>query len=441
MVLLVLIWAAVAAPLTLDVVLEAVDARVPALAAAEAKLTEAEAKLLSARGAFDPKLAAKASAYTGKYAREELDSKLLLPTALGPEVELGWRRGVGEFPSYDDSYTADAGELRVGVSAPLLEGLGLGAERAKLLDGRLGQQSAEASLDDKRIQVRRKAEEAWWKWVAAGASAQIALRQLELAVERDRALQVEVREGSRALIEQLDNERVLFERRGKLALADQKLGTAALVLSLWFRDADGLPVVPAPDQLPALAPPGLSERGLQADVASAERRPDLRVLLAEVQRGEVAAARGRNLVLPRLDGKVEARQDLTDEPTEVVLGAELSVPLWLRKGRGERDRASAALAQASQAERGLRDQVRADVAAAHLAREASAEWAEWSLLAAERAEQVLALQRRSWDLGASDLFVLLQREGKLAEAREKAVEAQLQLALADVALRAVVGEL
>jgi hypothetical protein len=37
--------------------------------------------------------------------------------------------------------------------------------------------------------------------------------------------------------------------------------------------------------------------------------------------------------------------------------------------------------------------------------------------------------------------VLLQREGKLAEAREKAVEAQLQLALADVALRAAVGEL
>ncbi|MFT5460691.1 MAG: hypothetical protein ACI9K2_007211, partial [Myxococcota bacterium] len=182
------------------------------------------------------------------------------------------------------------------MSAPLLEGLGLGAERAKLLDGRLGQQSAEASLDDKRIQVRRKAEEAWWKWVAAGASAQVALRQLELAVERDRALQVEVREGSRAPIEQLDNERVLYERRGKLALVEQKRDTAALVLSLWYRDADGLPVVPAPDQLPALAPPGLSERGLQADVASAEQRPDLRVLQAEVQRGEVAAARGRNLV-------------------------------------------------------------------------------------------------------------------------------------------------
>ena len=113
--------------------------------------------------------------------------------------------------------------------------------------------------------------------------------------------------------------------------------------------------------------------------------------------------------------------------------------MLLRKGRGEVDRAAAQLAMTSEGLRGASDQVVANVTAAHLDRDAAMARADALIGAADRAAEVLALEGRAWELGASDLFVLLQREDRLAKDRKAAIDATLAVVLADVALRGIVG--
>ncbi|TNE84731.1 MAG: TolC family protein [Deltaproteobacteria bacterium] len=427
--------AALASPLTLDTLLDAVDARVPVLAEAEAGLEAAEAKRFGARGAFDPKLSAAGGAYTGKYPREYADVGIKAHTPLGMGLEAGYRVGTGDFPTYDERTTADQGELRVGVSLPLLDGLWLGEARGVAMDAELVVRAKQASLDDKRVAARVKAEASWWKWVAAGEKRRIAEAQLALAEQRDGALRTQVREGAKSQLDLLDNERVLFERRADLAAAERALDVAAVELSLWWRDVDGAPVVPTDEELPRLPEPAAAE----VTEGMALERPDLLALRAEVGRAELGQRLANNRLLPTLDGKVQWRQDLTDEPQEWIVGAAFEMPLWLRKERGSVQASQAYRAAAEARLQGAEDRAVAELRAAQAMREAAAEQRTWRLEALDRAQAVRELQARSWELGADELFVLLQREQKLAEAGKKAVDATLELAMADLAVRAAVA--
>lgn len=432
------LWLAVALgaePLTLERLRDAVDARIPLIAGAEAKREAAQAKVLTRRGAFDPMLVSEAGAYSGEEARRFADTSLSVLTPLGPEFEIGYRVGMGSFPTYDDRKMAGAGELRAGLELPLLDGLWLGGERGDLRDAMLVAQASELSALAVAVGARAKAEAAWWKWVATGQKQRIARDQLSLAEARAEALQVQVREGSRSELELLDNERVLFERRADVAAAERDLEVSAVQLSLWWRDEGGAPRTPTVEELPPLDVGPLAE----VSAAQALNRPDVLALRRQVERAQLAERLTRNGLLPKLDGKVQVRRDLGRAPAELVVGAAFELPLWLRSERGKTAEAVALRTAAEVSLRGAEDRATAELEGARRARDAAEEQRQWRIQALDRAERVRALQARSWELGADDLLTLLLREQKLAETGKKAVDAALELALADLAVRVAVA--
>lgn len=429
--------AALAAPLQLSDVQQGLDGRVPALAAAQAELQAARAELIAARGAFDPVLSGESASYTGKNARASADLSLQATSLFGPSIEAGYRVGAGDFPGYDGRKTAAAGEVRLGVEVPLLRGLGLSSERADRMQAQVGLQGEGAMRDARTQAVRRATEQAWWQWVAAGARLEVAEQQLALALTRNEALAAEVSGGARAAMDQLDNERALFGRRADLVVAEQELAVAALELSLWHRDEAGTPIVPGREQLPGLEAPRLAE----VDVAMALARPDLQALRASAEQAGIRRAVASNAQLPELQAKVATRQDLTDEPQEWVVGAKLELPLALREGRGERAKAVAMESAVLARVEGAEDRVAAELAAALERREAASQRGEWAARSAVRARELLVLERRSWELGASNLFVLVQREDALASAAKHQIDAELAVALADLSVRAAAGAL
>src|SRR5690606_41489407 len=116
---------------------------------------------------------------------------------LGPSGQVGWRIGQGEFPAYDGYYeTIDVGRARVQIAAPLLGGLGLGAERARLLLAERKVDEAAQAVDVERLALRRRAAEAWWRWVGAGERLVVARRLEEVATARQAALQRRVERGA-----------------------------------------------------------------------------------------------------------------------------------------------------------------------------------------------------------------------------------------------------
>ncbi len=111
--------------LQLEDVLASVERHFPLILAAEQEIDIAEARALRARGAFDTRLRADGrSDALGFYENDRLDVELEQPTRLwGSTFSGGYRVGKGDFAVYDgEEKTNDAGELRLGVKVPLLQG-------------------------------------------------------------------------------------------------------------------------------------------------------------------------------------------------------------------------------------------------------------------------------------------------------------------------------
>ena len=329
------------APLSAAAVLAVVDARVPKLAAARLAIIEKEAELLKAQGAFDPTL-------TGKLTRKDqapydwtvTDAALLLPLPVGPEVELGHRLGVGKLPVYAGAdETLQGGELRLAVTVPLLQDLGMPAARADRLVKEAAVTGARAKARQAEIAVVAKAALAWSKWVAAGEKLHLAESQAALALRRQDALDRQVTEGAAAPIDALDNARALAERRAAGADARQELEVAAHALSLWFRRDDLTRIVPGPEQLPqaTAAPPAPKPDPAAALARAAAAHPDLAVLDAVIAAADIDLRRARSVLLPQLDAQGAVARDLgpsTAGPLETQAGVAVKVPVAFRKGRG-----------------------------------------------------------------------------------------------------------
>ncbi len=432
---------ALAEPLQLATVLQSLEERLPTLLAAEATVEGARASVLARRGAFDPVLTGKAAVGGGKYVRDHLAVGVEAPTVYGPSVAVGYERGTGDIPDYiGDQVTVDAGELQLRLDVPLLKGMGFGKERAELEKALVKWQMSEEKLADTVRKIRWKAGKAYWSWVAAGMDLQVVEEQLRLAERRAAALERQVEEGSRAALDRLDNQRVLEERRAKHALALQKLEVKAIELSLFFRDEAGEPIVVAQDRLPSIWPEPEPLPSSELLEAAWEQRPDLRVAGRQVELASVQRQAASNALLPKLNAYGKVAQPLEPEQkNERVAGLALEMPLAFRRGVGERREADASLRASRELYRYAGDRIRAEIRAALVVRRRAEERARAARLAAERAREVLELERRRYELGGSDLFKVLQREDALAKARSQAVEAERALRMADVQLHAVMN--
>jgi outer membrane protein TolC len=433
-----LIAVALGAELQLADVLSVVDERVPALAEAAAKRDAMAGKALGSRGAFDPKVAGKVGAYSDDpYERSIIDAYLSARAPVGVGVRGGYRRGVGTFPTYDERETD--GELFVSGELPLLRGLLYGEDRVArdVADAEL--LAVTAQVDLKQIEAIRKATEAYWKWVAAGRGVAVEQSILDLAEQRAGMLKRQVEEGSRPDFDLLDNERVLFERREARIAAEQKLRVAAVELSLWWRDERGSPQLPEDAALPAGWLEMPEARLVQDDLDASQARPDV-VAVEALREGVARAQQGAgNARLPDLTVAGEVNRDLKKEKTELIGTVSLGSSLLLRKERGSYDAATAEVMRVDAVLQGTRDRVRADVLAAHAVRDTALQRVQAARGAADRAEQVVAMERRRMELGGADLFQLLLRESNLEKARKNLVDAELELRLAEAAVVAAVG--
>ncbi|MCA9494614.1 MAG: TolC family protein [Myxococcales bacterium] len=433
------IAAALAAPLTLTEVLDAVDERVPELAAADAKLREAEGKALASRGAFDPKASGYGVAVTGPYDRDTLWLGLGGETALGPTWTAGWAVGSGDFPSYDDGETYAGGEWQVGLELPLLDGL-VWSEARTARDVALAKADrADAELAAKRVAARFGAGSAWAKWVAAGQKRDVDADLLDLALRRDAGLRREVEEGTRAPVTLIDNQRIVLERSDQLAASEAAVVVAARKLGLYLRAPDGSPAPPPSDRLPEAWPAPRPMPDPELDVATVAARPDLRALDAAIDAARRERSRARNAVLPDLDVVLGAAVPVAGSEAELKGGVKLSSPVLLRKERGSLAAADAALDGLTQVRRGTLDAAHAALAAARAEHDAAEQRVALATEAAERAQELLILERRRFELGDADLFALWQREEVVGKARKAAIEAELALRSAELAVEAALG--
>lgn len=437
-------------PLRLREVLVSVAQTHPSLEGSQRKREAASGKALEARGGFDPKFALKGKwSPVGYYENAQLDASIQQATPLwGASVYAGYRFGWGSYPVYKgDLQTREWGELRAGIDVPVWRGGPIDERRAKIATTKAGERGADAALDTTALRLQRDAADAYWTWVAAGARLTIAEGLLELAHQRQKALQAQADAGAIEAIRTVDNQRLVLSREAKVVKARQSLDKAAIDLSLYYRDAERRPSPPDASRVPARIPdpsqpsPSSLERGIEQARA---QRPELDVLDAQRDAAKVGVRLAKNQRSPDASVQSFVAKDFgpgspTLAPTEFGVGFVLSVPIPLRKARGALAVAKAELAGVEAKVRGTRDKVEADVRKAFVA--LSAAHNAWTLARkqAEVAATLADAERLRFREGASDLVVVNLRELAVADAQVAVVDAAADFHRAHAAFQTAAG--
>jgi outer membrane protein TolC len=422
-----------ASPLSLEQVLMATQAHFPPLQAARQKRAVATAKLLAAEGSFDTKWKAKGEGVPlGYYQQGNMDVFLEQPMPFwGMTVLSGYRLGLGNFAVYDGKKATNVlGELRAGLVIPLLRDRDIDERRAKIGQAELDMVAADLDIRAKELKFAAEAVKAYWSWVAAGIAMQLIEQQLQLALTRNEAISRSVQLGELAPIELQENQRAILNRQAKQWEGIRKLQEAQIQLSLYMRQADGLPWRPPTDALPSgfpelPSPPPWQEMLLDTAYSY---RPELLALEVQREQLDLALRQAENQLNPALDLRFDASQDLgsgekSREPFELSLGLHWDFPLQLRKAQGNLDELKAVQLQLAAETRFQREQIKAELQDRH-----SAYYLAWERLSTlrrevETARQLEAAERQNFRLGNSSLLVVNLREQNTLDAALRELDA------------------
>lgn len=436
--------------LTLEEVLRVSARAAPQIVEALARERAAEGRALSAAGAFDTVFEVDGrSRALGYYDGTVVAGRVNRPlTDNGGYVYGGYRVSRGDFPIYEDeNYTNRLGEVKVGALYSLL--------RDRLVDERRTRQTlAAADIDIARFEresvaigVQRRAIDAYQNWVVTGLRLAAYRDLLNLSESRRGAIARQVELGARPEILLAENDQNLVRRRALVVRAEGDFEAAANALSLYYRDAAGEPVVVGAERLPADAT-ALTGVVAAAVADFAQRRPDLQVLLARIDQGSAKLALAQNDLRPRFDLRGEVGKDVGEEglggrsrtPLEAAVGFRFSIPLQNRAARGRLAEARAEIDALQARRRFLRDQIATEVEGITINVDAAERLATIAEQERMLAERLANAERRRFELGSSDFFLVNQREETANDARVRLIDAQARIATARAELAAATAD-
>jgi outer membrane protein TolC len=412
----------------------------------------ADGKQLAAWGEFDLDLKAYGiAAPEGFYKNYRHGVSLDQPLFGGGYLYSGYKVGNGKFqPWFKERQTNEGGEFSIGLGAPLLKDRAIDKRRAAVFQADLARQAVEPAVQAQLLEFVRVASQVYWSWVAAGQTLEAQRELLRNAQARVRQIQERVAAGDLQRIVRINNEQLIAARETKVIESDRKLQETAIKLSLFFRDAAGAPLIPAPARLPETFPDAAAPatEQIEADIARAlAASPELVELdlLAEQVCVELRAA--ENMLLPKLDAQLLASKDvggpaspLRDKtPFELEAGLYGEVPLQRREARGKLTAAQGKLAQIEAKRRFVTDKIAASVQDAVSALQAAAGRIDRATINLRLARETLELGRLQFDAGDIDLIQLNIYEQAVTDAQMLLISAQADFFAAQADYRAALA--
>lgn len=438
-------------PLTLEQLLKSVDEAYPAILAAETERGRAAGQYRAALGEFDIRWKSGAD-FTpeGYYQKRIYNSTLEQPLEFsGANIYGGYRRGTGDFANYEEKdLTTTGGELLAGFRLPLLRDREIDKRRASLAGADLGIDLANAQVQEKRIEIVKQASDRYWIWVNYGRRLEIAEQLLKQAKERDSALRQRVQLGDLPVFELNDNQRNVLQRENQLVQSERDFQNASILLSLYLRDTNGETILPSRGQVPPSVPLPNEKLLLAVEELSATaltKRPEPRSIQLAIQQTEIDNRFQQNQLQPRLDLNVELSNDIgrgepTKEPTELMAGVNLEIPLQRRTAEGNIMANEAKLTKLRQEYKLQKDRIQTEIADAVSAIINARSQVNITKREVEFAKDLERGERDRFTAGDSTILFVNIREQATADSRVRELDALTRYQLATVALRAALGE-
>lgn len=405
----------------------------PIVKQANLVINTSEAKLLKARGAFDPKIEID---FDNKQFKEKeyynkLNGTFKIPTYYGLEFKANFENNDGLFLNPEANVPTD-GLYAAGVSASLLKGLLINKRMADLKQAKLFLNQAK---EDQQILVNEilfNASLSYFNWLKIFNDRNVYLNFLNNAVVRFESTKRAFQQGDKAAIDTVEAGITLNNRKLNLEKARIKLVKASLELSnfLWLND--NTPVELQDNIIPDVNT--LQKVDTTFNIAlfnnanfDIENHPKIRSLNFKVRSLGVDKRLKANNLLPQLDAQYNfitqtPRQGNSFNVDNYKAGISFKLPIFLRKERGDLKLAKAKLQDAEFETEAAKVAIRNKVNAVQQELDSYVTQNDYIINIVRDYGTLLKAEERKFFLGESSLFLVNYRESKLIETKLKAID-------------------
>ncbi|NNK21664.1 MAG: TolC family protein [Flavobacteriaceae bacterium] len=402
---------------------------------AELVIAIGEANLMKARGGFDPKVEVDydRKKFKGTEYYDRLNATFKIPTWYGIELKGNFEQTDGEFLNPDETLPDD-GLYSAGVSFSLGRGF-LANDRMATL--RKAKYFREQTLADRDLLINTilfDASVAYFDWLQAYNDREIYRRFLDNAQIRYEGIRKRARAGDLAAIDTVEAKIAYQNRALGLTQADVTLRNKALALSNFLWMPNNIPVELREGVIPDTTLEGeidlaLEIMGLPLDSFTIENHPKIISLGRKIDQLTIDKRLKTNNLLPQIDLEYNF---LTETPELINSlqqenykgGVNISLPLFLRKERGELKLAKFKLRDAEFEYANASVSIANKVLAIYNELESFEEQNQLVYDIVTNYRTLLQGEERKFNFGESSLFLINSRESKLIDARLKQNELQ-----------------
>lgn len=400
---------------------------------ADLRISEAQAELLKARGAFDPRIEIDwdNKDFDEKEYYNILSSSFKIPTWFGIELAAGFDSNSGVFLNPQNDLPEN-GLYKAGISVPLGQGLFINKRMAGLQQAKILQNLNEAERQMEVNNVLYEASLAYFEWYVATKEVELFENTLLQAQIRLNGIRQSAIVGDLPAIDTLEAGIIKKNRALSLERANLKLIEKRLELSNYLWIDNNVPVELNPD----ISPQDLNtidvDEILQTNLIVLDdydinTHPKLRALNFKLDRLNIERRLKAEMLKPQLDLEYNfINENISNidnyDIGEYNFGVYFKIPIFLRKERGDL-RLTKAKVQQTEFELDLvNTQITNKISQIEnqilsYQRQASA-----SQDIANDNQALLEGEERKFSFGESSVFLLNQREVKYIEAQLKYIE-------------------
>ena len=331
--------------LTYDEFLGFVKKYHPLVKNAALPISEAQASLLKARGAFDPKIEVD---FNKKQFKDNeyysiLNSSFKIPTWYGIELKAGFDNNEGIYLNPENTLP-NQGLTSFGISIPLGQGLFINERMANLRKAKIQLQLSKSEQKLEAVSVLYDASLAYFNWKKSYDEVQLYEQYKANALLRFKGIQSLIEQGDKPAIDSIEAKIIVQNRELNLEDSKLKLTKATLGLSLFLWLENNIPLELNDNMIPETALKATIQETLktndlmQSDFSIAAH-PKINALQNKLEMLDVDRKWKANQLLP----KVDLGYTYLSEPSYIdryrledyKVGVNFSFPIFLRKERGD----------------------------------------------------------------------------------------------------------
>ena len=314
----------------------------PLVKQADLKLNEAQANLMQARGAFDPKIEVD---FNEKQFKDNqyysiLNSSFKIPTWYGIELKAGFDNSEGIYVNPENTLP-NSGLTSFGISVPVGQGLFINQRMADLRKAKIARNLNVAERNLQAVEVIYEASVSYMNWKRSFDEVKLYETYLENALIRYNGVSKLIEEGDKPAIDSVEAGIAVKTRRLNLEDAKLKLTKAKLELSNYLWLENNIPLELNDNLFPEVTLSKTIKEVLQINelgTIDLDNHPKIQALDAKIALLKVDRKLKANALLPKLD----LSYNYLSEPSYIdnyrfedyKIGVNFSFPIFLRKERG-----------------------------------------------------------------------------------------------------------